>query len=40
MTRLLGGADSDPPAADTLARDTADTVLAEKGEVFAPEDDA
>ncbi|MEL6064773.1 MULTISPECIES: hypothetical protein [unclassified Methylobacterium] len=39
MTRLLGGADSGPPA-DALARDTADTVLAERGEVFAPEDDA
>jgi hypothetical protein len=25
---------------DELARDEADTVLAEKGEVFAPEDDA
>ncbi|MBE7247036.1 MAG: hypothetical protein INR63_19005 [Actinomycetospora chiangmaiensis] len=40
MARLLGGADSDPPAADALARDTADTILAEQGEVFAPEDDA
>lgn len=40
MARLLGGADSDPPADDALARDTADTVLAERGEVFAPEDDA
>ncbi|WP_267425656.1 hypothetical protein [Methylobacterium sp. GC_Met_2] len=28
------------PADAALARDTADTVLAEKGEVFAPEDDA
>jgi len=27
-------------APDELARDTANTVLAEKGEVFAPEDDA
>jgi hypothetical protein len=25
---------------NALARDEADTVLAEKGEVFAPEDDA
>ena len=28
------------PQDDALARDTADTVLAEQGEVFAPEDDA
>ena len=28
------------PADAALARDMADTVLAEKGEVFAPEDDA
>ncbi|MHB2207863.1 hypothetical protein [Methylobacterium sp. CM6257] len=28
------------PDPDELARDAADTVLAEKGEVFAPEDDA
>ncbi|MCJ2085094.1 hypothetical protein MKK88_03680 [Methylobacterium sp. E-005] len=40
MTQLLGGAGSRPPADDALARDTADTVLAETGEVFAPEDDA
>jgi hypothetical protein len=35
LARALGRAD-----ADELARDEADTVLAEKGEVFAPEDDA
>ncbi|MCJ2123880.1 hypothetical protein [Methylobacterium sp. J-077] len=35
LARALGRAD-----ADELARDEADAVLAEKGEVFAPEDDA
>ena len=33
------GGSADDSAGD-LARDEADTVLAEKGEVFAPEDDA
>ena len=33
-------AHGDVPAGDILARDEADAVLAEKGEVFAPEDDA
>ncbi|GAN50414.1 hypothetical protein ABID82_004757 [Methylobacterium sp. PvP062] len=39
LARALG---RPAPAADRdeLARDAADTVLAEKGEVFAPEDDA
>ena len=39
LARALGRPD---PAAsrDELARDAANTVLAEKGEVFAPEDDA
>ncbi|MCJ2073275.1 hypothetical protein MKK75_31575 [Methylobacterium sp. J-030] len=40
VARLLRGADAGLPADDALARDTADAVLAEKGEVFAPEDDA
>jgi hypothetical protein len=35
LARALGRADP-----EVLARDEADTVLAEKGEVFAPEDDA
>ncbi|SDA21413.1 hypothetical protein SAMN02799622_02727 [Methylobacterium sp. UNC378MF] len=39
LARALGR--PDPVAVpDELARDTANTVLAEKGEVFAPEDDA
>lgn len=39
LARALGR--PDPAAArDELARDAANTVLAEKGEVFAPEDDA
>ncbi|MCJ2048580.1 hypothetical protein [Methylobacterium sp. J-070] len=37
LARASGRAD---PDGDALARDEADTVLAEKGEVFAPEDDA
>ena len=35
LARALGRTDS-----DILARDEADAVLAEQGEVFAPEDDA
>lgn len=35
LARALGRADP-----DVLARDEADALLAEKGEVFAPEDDA
>ncbi|MBE7246689.1 MAG: hypothetical protein INR63_17235 [Actinomycetospora chiangmaiensis] len=40
LARLFGRGAAAIPAGDTLARDEADTVLAEKGEVFAPEDDA
>jgi hypothetical protein len=40
LARALGRADPDDPASGELARDEADVVLAEKGEVFAPEDDA
>lgn len=39
LARALGRTDSVDDRA-ILARDEADTVLAEKGEVFAPEDDA
>jgi hypothetical protein len=37
LARAAGRTD---PAGGELARDEADTILAEKGEVFAPEDDA
>ena len=40
MARAVGRADPGFPADKQLAQDRADTVLAEKGEVFAPEDDA
>ena len=40
LAGTLGRADPDALARDILARDEADTVLAERGEVFAPEDDA
>ncbi|GJE14396.1 MULTISPECIES: hypothetical protein [Methylobacterium] len=40
LDRVSGRADPDGGAGDALARDEADAVLAEKGEVFAPEDDA
>lgn len=40
LARMFGRGASGLPAGDALARDEADTVLAEKGEVFAPEDDA
>ena len=40
LARAVGRADPGPPADAPLAQDMADAVLAEKGEVFAPEDDA
>ncbi|MCJ2057271.1 hypothetical protein MKL09_11970 [Methylobacterium sp. J-048] len=40
LAGTVGRADPDALARDILAHDEADTVLAEKGEVFAPEDDA
>jgi hypothetical protein len=40
VARAAGRSDSADGPGDELARDEADTVLAEKGEVFAPEDDA
>ncbi|SDN66646.1 hypothetical protein SAMN05216360_11070 [Methylobacterium phyllostachyos] len=40
MARAVGRADPAPPVDEPLAQDTADAALAEKGEVFAPEDDA
>ncbi|MGH1590392.1 hypothetical protein ACRBEV_21210 [Methylobacterium phyllosphaerae] len=39
LARAVGRPDPAVPR-DELARDEADTLLAEKGEVFAPEDDA
>ncbi|QGY03457.1 hypothetical protein MMSR116_17310 [Methylobacterium mesophilicum SR1.6/6] len=40
VARAAGRSDPADGPGDQLARDEADTVLAEEGEVFAPEDDA